>query len=114
MVTWMSFFVLAWVSLQWNANAERDLRTYRVYERCSEASRLDLSSGFQDYTEVGLVTTWRTEVEPVRWYYFCVTAVNTSGLESDASNMVLVYFGGELPVLYPAVLPAWLVEEQNK
>ena len=70
------------VTLAWDANPEPDVSTYLVYYGTS--SRQYLYS-----TNVGNVTTATVYglAEGVTWY-FAVTAVNTSGLESNFSNEV--------------------------
>jgi hypothetical protein len=92
---WLSVGVLGWsagVTLTWNASSSPDVAGYRVYDRCSPASALDFKSGFTDYTYVGKVTQWREDVEPGLFNYRCVTAISSNGLESEASNMIFIYF----------------------
>jgi hypothetical protein len=93
--SWLGQAAAAVFGLQLRATDDSKLRTFRIYERCSEASRPpDLFSPFRDYSEVGVVGKWWTEVEVNRFYYFCVTAVSEEGAESGPSNMVFVIFAG--------------------
>jgi hypothetical protein len=48
----------------------------------------DYAQGF----DIGNVTTYQLEVVNERTYYFAVTAYDTSGNESEYSNMAIKYF----------------------
>jgi hypothetical protein len=69
------------VTLQWDANTETDLAGYKVY--VGTASRT-----YGTPFTIGTQTTYSvTNLQPGT-YYFAVTALNSSGLESDYSNEV--------------------------
>jgi fibronectin type 3 domain-containing protein len=73
-------------TLTWDANSEPDLTHYIVYWG-TESGKYTVNSG-----NIGLVTVYTKEITPPVdskiTYYFAVTAVDTSGLESDYSNEV--------------------------
>lgn len=71
------------VTLSWDANSETDLRNYVVYWGTSSGTYTSNSGS------IGLVTEYSVEIpDDDQIYYFAVTAVNTSDLESDYSNEV--------------------------
>ncbi len=71
------------ISLSWDANSEPNLSHYIVYWGLSSGDYADNSGN------IGLVTEYTVEIpDDGRIYFFAVTAVDTSGLESDYSNEV--------------------------
>ncbi len=79
------------VSLSWNRNAEADLSGYRVY--------YGVNSGEYDHVEEAYLDTFITVggLDSVA-YYFVVTAYDTAGNESAASEEVSWTPGGALKV----------------
>lgn len=78
---------LSWaasVSLQWTPGSETDVSSYRVYR--SETS----GAGYSRLNSAAVSTaTWvDSTVLPGHTYYYVVTAVNTSGMESGFSSQV--------------------------
>lgn len=76
------------VLLLWDPPEDSYVAGYRVYEKCS--TELTLTNRFTDYTDVGLFTSMRTEIEPGKYYYFCVTAYDWIGQESEASKGIFI------------------------
>ena len=71
------------IILTWDQNSEPDLSHYVVYWGLSSGDYSDNSG------DIGLVTEYSVELpDDGQIYYFAVTAVDTSGLESDYSNEV--------------------------
>lgn len=71
------------VTLTWDPNSEPDLSHYIVYWGVESGKYIVNSSN------IGLVTTYETKIpKDGKKYFFAVTAVDTSGLESDFSNEV--------------------------
>lgn len=71
------------ITLTWEANSEPDLSHYIVY--------WGLEPGVYNYNSgnIGLVTEYTiTGLDDDKIYFFAVTAVDSSGLESDFSNEV--------------------------
>lgn len=83
------------VTLTWDANSEPDLSHYIVYWGTSSRQYTSNSGN------IGLVTVYSKEIIPPAdaktTYYFAVTAVDTSGLESDYSNEVYQEFDTRVP-----------------
>jgi hypothetical protein len=79
-------------TLHWKAVDSPDVAGYRVFERRSPASVLDLTSPFYAYTDVGKVLDWRTEVEKDYFYYYRLSCYNSNGGASDLSTMIFVIF----------------------
>lgn len=80
----ISLALLSSLTLVWNANEETDIATYKIYYGVASGRYI---SGF----EVGNVTQFQPSssiLQPGQQVFFVVTAVNTSGLESDYSNEV--------------------------
>jgi hypothetical protein len=70
------------VHLAWDPNAEPDVIGYRLYLG-------DRSGSYQRHVPVnGATEATVADLAPEATYYFAVTAVNTAGLESAASNEV--------------------------
>lgn len=69
------------VTLQWDPNTESDLNHYNVYYGTA-------SGVYGAPVDVGLATTWTMVLPTDDQYYFVVTAVDDSTLESDYSNEV--------------------------
>ena len=71
------------ITLNWNDNGEADLAGYRVYRSTNRNG---------PYDQVGGLVTASTyddaAVQSRQWYYYFVTAVDTSGNESATSGMV--------------------------
>jgi fibronectin type 3 domain-containing protein len=80
-------------TLTWTANSEPDLKEYRIY-RSETASK--------GYVKIGQTTTTKYEDNftvpdnKAKTYYYVVTAVDDSGLESDYSNEVNGLFDANL------------------
>lgn len=74
-------------TLTWDANTETDLAGYKLYRKAEECAG---ASGLQYVRDVGNVTTTQDEVVVTANTWFCwgITAVNTSGQESEKSNLV--------------------------
>jgi hypothetical protein len=73
-------------TITWQSNVEPDLSGYRVY--------IGSSSGvYTSNVNVGNVTSYLvTGITPIqRWYYFAVTAYDTTGNESAFSSEVRYY-----------------------
>lgn len=71
------------VTLTWDASGESDLDHYIVYWGATSG---DYSNNSGD---IGLVTEYSVEIpDDDQVYYFAITAVDESGLESDFSNEV--------------------------
>lgn len=90
------------LTLTWDANTEPDMSHYIVYWG-KESRKYDYNSG-----NIGLVTIYSKEFVPPydakTTYYFAVTAVDTSGLESDFSNEVFWTFDTRVPPAPPTGL----------
>ena len=66
------------VTLNWDSNSEPDLSHYVVYWGISSGDYSDNSG------DIGLVTEYSVEIpDDGHVYFFAVTAVDESGLESD-------------------------------
>ena len=76
------------ITLSWNPNSEPDIAGYVIY-------RGTKSGAYNSSNYVGNVTQYAPPnlVNDVN-YFFAATAVNTSGLESDFSNEILVKVPG--------------------
>jgi fibronectin type 3 domain-containing protein len=70
--------------LNWTANSEPDLASYRVYRSNQQgvygAAIATVSAGTASYTATGLLVG--------QTYYFTITAVDKANNESQASNEV--------------------------
>lgn len=77
------------VALMWDANAEPDVNRYRLYG--ASFSNLQGRVQFTNYVEVS-TNTITLNLAPNLFHYFTVTAVNTSNLESEFSNVIFVLF----------------------
>jgi fibronectin type 3 domain-containing protein len=83
------------VTLTWDANSEPDLSHYIVYWG-TESGKYTQNSG-----AIGLVTEYKLSIpNDGKKYYFVVTAVGTSKLESDYSNEVVAEPGQIAEYLY--------------
>ena len=72
----------ATVSFAWDANSEPDLAGYRMYYGTNNL--------FNTVTNCGNVTDAKiSDLVPGYTYAFFITAYNTSGLESEPSNIVV-------------------------
>lgn len=87
------------LTLTWDANTEPDMSHYIVYWG-KESRKYDWNSG-----NIGLVTIYSKEFTPPydakTTYYFAVTAVDQTGLESDFSNEVFWTFDTRVPPAPP-------------
>lgn len=102
------------LTLTWDANTEPDMSHYIVYWG-KESRKYDYNSG-----NIGLVTIYSREFIPPydakTTYYFAVTAVDTSNLESDFSNEVSWTFDTRIPPAPPTGLKwyekviSWIVK----
>ena len=72
------------VTLTWDANSEPDISGYRLFSR-QEGENYDYSNPAWEGPE----TTCTVQVTDGTDWYFVVRAVNTSGYESDNSNVVV-------------------------
>jgi hypothetical protein len=96
------------VELTWEANSEPDLIGYNVYRvtvdrigpgsGSSRASRLNVGP----VGEASFLDEWVTEGET---YSYVVTAVDTAGLESDASGLAMVRYDPGIGALSLAIHP---------
>jgi hypothetical protein len=70
------------IILNWQANKEADLDHYDIYKSTSSEGGFDLlTSGIQD-------TSYEDDaVEDGNWYYYYITAIDTTELESEASEV---------------------------
>lgn len=75
------------VTLQWDANTEKDLAGYRLYQKQDSAT-----PPFAKVQEVpkGATTARVTGLDSSHSYSFAVTAYNSAGLESAYSNIVTI------------------------
>jgi len=82
------------VTLSWDANSEPDLAGYKVYYKADSPSLpFDGAGALEGTSPVdahNLTTATITGLDLSRTHYFAVTAYNTTGLESDYSNIVAV------------------------
>jgi hypothetical protein len=82
------------VSLSWDTNSEPDLAGYKVYYKADSPSLpFDGAGALEGTSPVdahNLTTATITGLDLSRTHYFAVTAYNTTGLESDYSNIVAV------------------------
>ncbi|MFZ4858227.1 MAG: Ig-like domain-containing protein [Desulfuromonadaceae bacterium] len=82
------------VTLSWNANCEPDLGGYKVYYRADSSSLpFDGIGAVEGASPVDVrnhTTATISGLDLSRTHYFAVTAYNTTGLESDYSNIVAV------------------------
>ena len=85
-------------TLTWDANSEPDLKGYRIY----------VGTVSRQYTmvfELGLVTVYDGTIQvpddTVTTFYFAVTAIDTSLLESDYSNEVFKKYDTRIPPTAP-------------
>jgi chitinase len=97
-VTCFAFSVL----LQWDPNAESDLSGYKVYYK-ADSSTLPFDGtgaggGSSPIDVHNQTTSTVTGLDPNKTYYFAVTAYDTSGTESEFSNIV------EIPESVPPVV----------
>ncbi|MFH0932842.1 MAG: fibronectin type III domain-containing protein [Nitrospirota bacterium] len=74
------------VTLQWSSNAESDIAGYNVYRS------LTSGTGYERLTKSLIKKLYYrdTGLKKGKTYYYVVTAVNTSGMESGYSNEVAV------------------------
>jgi len=75
------------VSLAWNASVSQNISGYKVYVGTAAGS-------YGTPTTIGNQTTHTATVLSAGTYYFAVKAVNTSGYESDYSNVVSTTIAG--------------------
>ena len=82
------------VTLSWDANSEPDLAGYKVYYKADSPSMpFDGTGALEGTAPVdvhNLTTATITGLDLSRTHYFAVTAYDTTGLESDYSNIVAV------------------------
>ena len=74
------------IQLAWDPNSETNLAGYKVYYGLAPGN-------YSVAINLGNQTTYTVTGLAVGTYYFVVTAYNTSGLESDASNEVSATIG---------------------
>ena len=84
------------VKLAWDANTEPDLAGYYLYYKT------DPSALYSDQNKITIpdpnATFWPVPgLNDMKTYYFVLTAYDTSGLESAASNREKVYVRNALP-----------------
>jgi chitinase len=100
MFTWVIFlfgqatcFALS-VLLQWDPNTESDLSGYKVYYKANSSSLpfdgTGAGGGSSPIDVHNQTTSTVTGLDPNKTYYFAVTAYNTSGIESEYSNIVKI------------------------
>jgi len=70
------------ITFLWDANTEADLAGYRFYHGGSPGV-------YDDFIDVGNVTTYTVSIEEDCNCYFAVTAYDTAGNESGFSNEVM-------------------------
>ena len=82
------------VELQWDANTETDLAGYKVYYKVDSSTvpfdGVGAVEGASPIDVQNQTTTTVSGLDPSHSYTFAVTAYNTSGVESDYSNTVIV------------------------
>lgn len=77
------------VTLSWDANSEPDMDHYVVYWGVTPGDYIYNSIDNGD--DIGIGTEYSVEIpDDEQTYYFAVTAVDVSGLESDFSNEVYI------------------------
>lgn len=74
------------VTLAWDANIEENLAGYRVYRAEVQGTTSTAWMFVADTTE----TTYTDNVEATKSYIWYVTAYNTEGEESQASNVAVL------------------------
>jgi fibronectin type 3 domain-containing protein len=79
------------VSLQWDANTETDLAGYKVHFANYSGNEYQFTS-LRPPIPTTATTYTVTGLDPLKKWFFRVTAINTSGMESAFSNAVNVNF----------------------
>ncbi len=82
------------VTLSWDANSDLDLAGYKVYYKADSSSLpfdgVGAVEGSSPVDVHNLTTTTITGLDLSRSHFFAVTAYDTTGLESDYSNIVAI------------------------
>ena len=73
------------VTLKWNKNTEADFLKYKIYEGKTSGSKTLVDSSSALITDTTRTLSGLTNGTT---YYFCITAVNSTGMESGFSNEV--------------------------
>ncbi len=94
------------VVLMWDSNTEPDISGYRMYRSETQGTGYVVVSGGQLIPHTGDGTeSWTDEtVQYGKTYYWVVTALNTSGLESGYSNEVSLFIANPNPPSAPSGL----------
>jgi chitinase len=96
------------VLLQWDQNAESDLAGYKVYYKTDSSSApFDGTGALEGTSPIDInnqSTATVSGLDPNKTYYFTVTAYNTSGVESEYSNIVTIpeSVPPEISIVFPA------------
>ena len=110
------------VTLQWNANHEPDLAGYKIYYKpdASGGQRLDnytgegaaegaspvtVLLGQDENPDPNLVEFTLHNLDDAKTYFMVVSAIDTEGFESDASNEVGTHYSGPGKVLILSASP---------
>jgi chitinase len=82
------------VVLQWDPNTDADLAGYKVYYQADSSTQpfqgTGASEGDSPINVGNNPTATLSGLDPAHPYFFAVTAYNTSGVESDYSNIVSI------------------------
>jgi len=81
------------VKFVWDRNTEKDLAGYRMYQS-------DISGDYSMSTMIdipGDPNSYITQIDATSDQYFVITAYDTSGLESDYSNQVILNIDTNAP-----------------
>ena len=80
------------ISLEWNANQERDIAGYKIYYGTSSRSYANIMIiKLTEQSQVNVLRYNLSYLEKNKKYYIAVTAYNRYGLESSYSNEVEGY-----------------------
>jgi hypothetical protein len=84
----MIFLLSILTTLAWNYNPEPDIAGYRLYWYSTEPTELRTEGPWLFSWDAGNTNIVQFPAQANAFYYFVVTAYNTSGLESDFSNEI--------------------------
>jgi hypothetical protein len=112
------------ITLRWASNRETDLAEYRIYRALDEVDARSLLSMVRVHTLAVAAgdpmlrpaeNVWTDAGVPaLQWIYYCITAIDTAGNESPASDPVKARaFDESLPVV-PALAVVWAANPVNQ